>query len=210
MKKLGIVLAACGFVAACTSYEPDQDIAAEKRREAQVAYHQDVGCPMVDDHEAYRNCVINTYYKNSPKTFVPAKLPDGRSVAIIRNDQTSSYDEATDTYKTERVVVIETVETISGKPAEAKMPVVETPVIETPAPTPAPVVAEQPKPAPKAESVIEIEVESTPKAEPVPAETEVREQTWWETYQKEKPAEVAAPQCPCPDPNEPCPQCIDK
>ena len=191
MKKLGIVLAACGLVAACTSYEPDQDIAAEKRREAQVAYHQDVGCPMVDDHEAYRNCVINTYYKNSPKTFVPAKLPDGRSVAIIRNDQTSSYDEATDTYKTERVVVIETVETISGKPAEAKMP-----VVETPAPTPAPVVAEQPKPAPK--------------AEPVPAETEVREQTWWETYQKEKPAEVAAPQCPCPDPNEPCPQCIDK
>ena len=196
MKNLGIVLMACGGLVACTSYEPDQDIAAETRREAQVAYHQEVGCPAVDDHEAYRNCVIETYYKGSPKTFVPAKLPDGRSVAIVRNDRTSSYDEETNTYKTERVVVIETVETIKGQEPKIINSETKTEVIETPAPEPVTAMPEQPTPN---EMVVEEVVVNEP------------EKTWWETYQKEKTAEaIQEPTCPCPDPNEPCPQCIDK
>lgn len=190
MKKLGAVLVACTTLAACSSYEPDFDVAAETRQEALVAYHQEVGCPMVDDHEAYRNCVIGTYYKNSPKTFVPAKLPDGRSLAIVRNDQTSSYDETTDTYKTERVVVIETVETIKGKPEKViQSETINTEVVETLPSEPVTPTAEQPVPEVKQEPV---------------------EKTWWETYQKEKPADQEKPKCPCPDPNEPCPQCIDK
>lgn len=202
MKKLGVVLMACGALAACTSYEPDQDIAAETRREAQVAYHQDVGCPNIDDHEAYRKCVIATYYKGSPKTFVPAKLADGRSLAIVRNDKTTSFDEETNTYKTERVVVIETVETITGQEPKIIESKTQTEVIETPAPEPVLAVAEQPEP-----EVVVGEAVVDPQPEPV----EESEKTWWETYQKEKPVEeTQEPTCPCPDPNEPCPQCIDK
>lgn len=188
MKKIGLILCACGALAACTSYEPNLDKATEIRNEKHMANRVENGCPLTDDHAAYRQCVINTYYKNSPKTFVPAKMEDGRSVAIIRNESTSSYDEETNTYKTERVVVIETVETVTGEgPTDNVAPAVQVP--------PASKAAPKAKPAPE---------------KPVPPKAPEKEQTFWEQYQKNKPAPAPKPQCPCPDPNEPCPQCVDK
>lgn len=187
MKKILVILGACGALAACTSYEPDLDKATAVRDEHHMAYQAENGCPFTDDHAAYRECVINTYYKKTPKTFVPAKMEDGRSVAIIRNESTSSYDEETNTYKTERVVVIETVETVTGgESAETTTTTTETKVVPS----------EKPAPAVK----------------PVPAPVPEKEQTWWDQYEKNRPAPTPAakPQCPCPDPNEPCPQCVDK
>ena len=188
MKKIFVILCACGALAACTSYEPDLDKAAAVRDEHHRAYRAENGCPLTDDHAAYRECVINTYYKNTPKTFVPAKMEDGRSVAIIRNESTSSYDEETNTYKTERVVVIETVETVTdGESAETTTTTTETKVVPS-------------------------KSDKTVKQEPTPAPVPEKEQTWWDQYQKNRPATTPAakPQCPCPDPNEPCPQCVDK
>ena len=34
--------------------------------------------------------------------------------------------------------------------------------------------------------------------------------TWWETYQETKQPAQPKVVCPCPDPNDPCPQCVTK
>ncbi len=220
MKKLGIILVACGTVAACTSFEPDMDKAAEIRKEAQIQYHEEVGCPMVDDHEAYRNCVIKTYDKNTPKTFVPARLPDGRSVAILRNEETTSYDEQTGTYETERVVVIETVETIAPTTEAVTTTETTTTTVEEPAASVTTTTTVTKEPVTQVTETVtttnateptESVTITTPVTETEPTVVEEKEQTWWDTYQKDKPAtKPTKPQCPCPDPNEPCPQCVDK
>ena len=63
------------------------------------------------------------------------------------------------------------------------------------------------------------EEEVLPVAEPLPVVQELqvvevpvepKKDTWWETYKKNKSVKPAEVQCPCPDPNEPCPQCVDK
>ena len=177
MKKLSFVLFACTALVGCSSYEPDLDKAAEVRAENRTAFHQEFGCPFTDDHAAYRQCVLNTYYGTHPRTYSVKQDKDGKSIAVIRNESRSSYDAETDTYKTERVIVIETEEKLVPVPVEVTPQLIEPEVL------------------PPDLSAVE---------EPAPKET------WWDTYQKDKPAPAKEPQCPCPDPNEPCPQCVDK
>ena len=110
MKKTSLILGTCLFLSACGGYEIDLDKTAEIRNENRRVYHQEYGCSLMKENESYRQCILNTYQKNTPKTYITDNTADGKSLAIIRNDTTSSYDAERGTYKTERVVVIETEE----------------------------------------------------------------------------------------------------
>ena len=232
MKKFAIILCAGVAVTACSNFEPDLDMARDIRDENNRLAREEVGCTFAGDHDAYRQCVLNTYYKNTPKTFVTGRTEDGKALAILKNESTSSYDESTGTYKTERVIVIETeerlvdiptpspitatanlVETVPPLPAETKDPVVPAQV-ETVPPLPAetkePVVPAQ-NPVQNADEIVsDIVVNSETITETVPPPEPIleKEETWWSQYKKQ-PAQPA-PVCPCLDPNEPCPQCVDK
>lgn len=39
----------------------------------------------------------------------------------------------------------------------------------------------------------------------------VEDKTWWDEYQENKPeTKIEEVKCPCEDPNDPCPQCVEK
>ena len=208
MKKSLLIFASTLALSGCMfGFDPDVDSTAQTRAEHHDAYRQEFGCPLTDDHEAYRNCVINTYKNTHPKTYVTEQAENGKSVAIIKNETKTSYDKDTDTYKTERVIVIETEERL--------VPVPVPPPVLAPLP-PEEVKPVEPEPARDLsdwddcdDEVIEDEViQQTPP--PPPAKPEPT--TWWDTYQKNRTSESTAqkPTCPCEDPNDPCPQCVDK
>lgn len=209
MKKFAIILCAGVAVTACSNFEPDLDMARDIRDESNRLAREEVGCTFAGDHDAYRQCVLNTYYKNKPKTFVTGRTEDGKALAILKNESTSSYDESTGTYKTERVIVIETEERLvdipTPSPITATANLVET-VPPLPAETKDPVVPAQNADEIVSDTVVNSETitETVPPPEPILE----KEETWWSQYKKQ-PAQPA-PVCPCPDPNEPCPQCVDK
>ena len=209
MKKSSFVLCTCLALSGCMfGFDPDVDSAAETRAEHHDAYRQEFGCPLTDDHEAYRNCLINTYKGTHPKTFRTEIDENGKSVAIVKNETKTSYDKDTDTYKTERVIVIETEERLV--PVPAALPPVPPPTTEEIKPI-------EPSPLPADEECCDEEViDDVVEKTSAPVATQPKEpakpKTWWDTYQQEKkPAEIPAkPVCPCEDPNDPCPQCVDK
>lgn len=213
MKKFAIILCAGVAVTACSNFEPDLDMARDIRDENNRLAREEVGCTFAGDHDAYRQCVLNTYYKNKPKTFVTGRTEDGKALAILKNESTSSYDESTGTYKTERVIVIETEERLvdipTPSPITATANLVET-VPPLPAETKDPVVPVQ-DPAQNADEIVSdtvVNSETITETVPPPEPILEKEETWWSQYKKQ-PAQPA-PVCPCPDPNEPCPQCVDK
>ena len=217
MKKFAIILCAGVAVTACSNFEPDLDMARDIRDENNRLAREEVGCTFAGDHDAYRQCVLNTYYKNKPKTFVTGCTEDGNALAILKNESTSSYDESTGTYKTERVIVIETEERLvdipTPSPITATANLVET-VPPLPAETKGPVVPVQDQvqdPAQNADEIVSdtvVNSETITETVPPPEPILEKEETWWSQYKKQ-PAQPA-PVCPCPDPNEPCPQCVDK
>lgn len=213
MKKLPVVLCACIALAGCRTFDPDLDREADRRASERAAYHQEFGCTFTGDHDSYRQCILETRYNNGPKTVRLTQDDQKRSVAIVKNEMTQSYDPATETYKTERVIVIETEEKLVPMPASvlAQQPAPATPVVKK-------TVEKSCEDIPPEAQMALWKEMGAPVAEPEPAEflteTVVVEpapkETWWDSYQKEKPAKEAAVQCPCEDPNEPCPQCVEK
>lgn len=213
MKKFAIILCAGVAVTACSNFEPDLDMARDIRDENNRLAREEVGCTFAGDHDAYRQCVLNTYYKNKPKTFVTGRTEDGKALAILKNESTSSYDESTGTYKTERVIVIETEERLVDIPTPSPITTTAN-LVETVPPLPAetkdPVVPAQ-DPAQNADEIVSdtvVNSETITETVPPPEPILEKEETWWSQYKKQ-PAQPA-PVCPCPDPNEPCPQCVDK
>ena len=182
MKKLSIALCACLALSGCMfGFDPDIDSANATRKTHHADYRAEFGCPLTDDHAAYRQCILNTYLKAHPKTYTTAVNDDGKSIAIIKDETKSSYDKNTDTYKTERVIVIETEEKL------VPISSVQTPLTE--------------------DVVSEEECDETVK----PVETEPKTwwdnyQKNKPTNKKEPTKEG----CPCANPNDPCPQCYDK
>ncbi len=193
MKKLPAVLVVFMGLSACSQMDMNLETAQETRNANRDAYRQEFGCTFTDDHASYRNCILNTYYASKPKTYSTTTNKDGKSVAIIKDETKKSYNEETNTYKTERVIVIETEERLVQVPLPTPIPVVKTEDKET-------TVVEEKNlidPIVTTEEIAPVE----PKPEP----------TWWDTYQEEKEDEKPEePVCPCPDPNDPCPQCVDK
>ncbi len=174
MKKLICATLSLTLLSACSSYEPDMDQEQRRRDANRAELRQVQGCPAVDMHRDYRNCVIETYYKNAPRPYQVKRMRSGQPVAIF-----SDYELPT----TQKTIVTRTVE------------VTEQPVQK--------VIAQQTLPPVKKTVIVE---EITPGGQPV----KVEEKTWWETYQNGKPVPAPKPQCPCADPNEPCPQCVEK
>ena len=197
MKKLSLTLCACVALSGCMfGFDPDIDSSSATRKIHHADYRAEFGCPLTDDHEAYRQCLVNTYYKTHPKTYNVTVDKDGKSVAVIKDETKSSYDKATDTYKTERVIVIETEEKLVPVPVQS-MPM---PTIQNVEPQPIENLVE--------EDCEEVEVETVKPVKEGPKPT-----TWWDTYQKNKVTDKKLSDkdgCPCADPNDPCPQCYDK
>ena len=193
MKKTLVILGALTLAACTTGYEPNMDKATAKRAANIDARHQVSGCTFTRDHEAYKNCLMNTYSLNSPATYTTKTMQDGRSVAVINSQQLAAantacglkpipapaeYEWAAPT----TVSQTNTVETVCQKKFEPQQTVIQTVEETIPPPTP---------------EVIFVQPEPVPPAAPQPV------QTW------KAPVEVQ-PTCPCADPNDPCPQCYDK
>jgi len=189
MKKGFVVLSALLLSACTVGYETDIDKATAKREANIDARHQATGCTFVRDHDAYRNCLINTYKLNSPATYTTQNMQDGRPVAVINQPQpqpagspcglkpipqTPEYEWAAPT----TVSHTDSVQTVCQKKFEPQQTVIQT--VEETLPPPEPeVIFVQPEPA------------------PVPPPVVMKQQ-------------VVEPVCPCADPNDPCPQCYDK
>lgn len=172
---LGIVTV-CLALSACYYYNPD-DRGAE-RAEKLAMKRAFEGCLLIDDHEAYRNCLLATMQQNSPKTFITAEDSNGRPLAIIKSNV--PCDETCATAQT--IVKTEIKTTVTEEPAQ---------VIKT--------------------EVVDISTKTTETVEPTKVVEEPKEKTWWENYQENKPEDKPVEvKCPCEDPNDPCPQCVEK
>ena len=181
MKKWIVLTVACAALAGCHWYEADMDKAEAQRAERRAAYHQEYGCPLTDMHADRRQCVLKTYWASKPKTYRTQTLKDGQPLAVIRDETTKTYDEDTNTYKTERVIVIETEERLEPLPAAtALIPYTVEKLTDE-----------------EAEEVVEPETKQ-----------ETVEETWWE--KRPVAEEPEKPTCPCENPNDPCPQCVEK
>lgn len=200
MKKLSLILTVCTALAGCSHMDPNLDSAQASRDANRDAYRQEFGCPFTDDHASYRDCLLNTYYSSKPKTYSTTTNKDGKSVAVIKDETKNSYDKETNTYKTERVIVIETEERLVPMPIPSPIPEVKTETVTEE-------VALTTEENGEANTLIE---STSTTQEIVPVEPKP-EPTWWDTYQEEKEeVKPEEPVCPCPDPNAPCPQCVDK
>lgn len=198
MKK-GLILLSAIAVSACTvGHETDMDVAAMKREMNIEARHATAGCTFARDHEAYKNCLLNTYNLNHPATYSTSTLQDGRAIAVINPAQQGAttsacglkplpnpadrYEWAAPTTASET----RTVETVCQKKFEPQQTVIQTVEERIPAPEP---------------EVIFVQQEMPQELPPAP------EPTVEVVWEQPKPAQ---PVCPCADPNDPCPQCYDK
>lgn len=220
MKKLLSLTLGLTLLSACSSYEPDMDEAAKQRALNREEIRNTVGCQFVDDHAAYRKCVIATYESNRPKTFTTTTSTDGQSVAVVSSGELKPSDPSmfvssttTTSNATGSVTASNTVlmgNALPGSAAPCTYQTQEMYEVQLPAQpctTCAPVpVAE----APKIVTVSTTETVTEKPIEVVPAPAPLPEKTWWETYQEAKPVPQPSVVCPCPDPNDPCPQCVTK
>lgn len=228
MKKLSSLVPVLMLLSACTSYNPDIDEAAEVRMQNRNELRAELGCQFADTHATYRDCLIATYKKQRPRTFSVTTSCDGQPVAVVSNGELKPTNPAimhAAAVETETVVTTVPVQTPVAQPTPQPVAVPtqgncislpgqpcvyqqqgEVYEMQIPA-TPCgeeecPPLMEGPKTVTvtTTETITEKPIEVVPMPEPLP------EKTWWETYQEVKPKVV----CPCPDPNDPCPQCNTK
>lgn len=194
MKKQLLVVLGCTLLGACVAHETDLQAAQAKRDMALMQKRSETGCAFIRDHDAYRQCIMNTYYMQHPATYETKELTTGQPVAVISNPTCNQGCAAKVAplpasgpqivpYSTSESRTVETTCTQNFQAQEAS--VTTTEVLPPPAP-------------------VQIVTQPAPQPDPDP--------TWWETYQAEKKPEPKPekPVCPCPDPNDPCPQCFDK
>lgn len=217
MKKLVSLGVALTLLSACTQFDPDLEASAEKRAENRAQIRSEIGCQFADDHAAYRRCLLSTYENSKPKTFTASQDASGQPLAVVSNGASkgvvSPRSSASDTSAATPVANAQPVGLTAVSCGEVSSPCFyqTTDLYEMNLPTPAPVVeqqyvVEQPKvvTVEQTETVVEKPVEVVPMPQPLP------DKTWWETYQEEKQPEQPKIVCPCPDPNDPCPQCVTK
>ena len=236
MKKLSLLIPAFALLSACSSYEPDIYDAEAKRMMNREEARMSMGCQFVDTQSAYRECLMATYNRNRPKTYSITVDESGRSVAVVSNGVIAPV--APTGAPSAPVQEVEVAQTVAVQPAAQPVPAPQPQVIpinqqgqlceglvgspcvyqtqgevyEMQMPPvscgeqPCPPMVEEPKKVTvtTTETVTEKPIEVVPMPEPLP------EKTWWETYQEEKEPSEPKIVCPCPDPNDPCPQCVEK
>ena len=208
MKKYLAVILGSSLLCACVYHETDFQAAQQERDAALALKRAQVGCSFIRDHDAYRQCLMNTYYGQQPKNYEVREMTNGQPVAIIGGADSSvapcyscSQGCATPSYYQMQAQIAPlppsgpqivpyttsestTVETLCSKNYVAQEASFSTREV---------IPAVQPKPLPK------------PQIQPLP------DPTWWQQYQANKQTLVVKkPVCPCPDPNDPCPQCVEK
>ena len=189
---LGIVTV-CLALNACYYYEPG-DRGAE-RAEKLAMKRAFEGCVLIDEHEAYRNCLLTTMQQNSPKTFITAEDSNGNPLVIIKSNTPCN-----ETCRASQTIIkTEVKRTVTEEPAKViKTEIVDIEPKKTQAIEPTKIVEEPKAVEPKA-------------VEPTKVIEEQKEKTWWENYQENKPEDKPAEvKCPCENPNIPCPQCVEK
>ena len=201
MKQYLFLVLSASLLGACVSHETDFQVAKDKREAALLQKRSEAGCTFIRDHDAYRQCIMNTYYMQHPQGYETQELTTGQPIAVISNPiggcgcgaPTCTSGCAMKVaplpasrpqiipYSTSESTTVETTCTQNYQAQEAS--VTTTEVLPPPAP---------------------VQIVTQPAPDPDP--------TWWETYQAEKKPEPvpAKPVCPCPDPNDPCPQCVEK
>ncbi len=192
MKKALVIFGALALSACTLGYETDMDKATAKREANIDARHQISGCTFIREHEAYKNCLLNTYNLNSPATYTTKSMQDGRPVAVINQGKSNAsacglkpipeqaeYEWAAPT----TVSQTNSVETVCQRAYEPQQTVIQTVEEKIAPPTPEVIFVQQ---------------------EPVqPVVQQPVQQVWTAPVPVE-------PVCPCADPNDPCPQCYDK
>ena len=205
MKRYLLTVLGCSLLGACVAHETDLQAAQAERDAALLKKRSTVGCSFIRDHDAYRQCLMNTYYMQHPSTYETRELTTGQPLAVISNPSPGCGTATCATklaplpasgpqivpYSTSESRTIETTCTQNYQAQEAS--VTTTEILPPPPP-------------------VQIVTEPAPAPEPAPAVEPEPDPTWWETYEAEKTPEPepAQPECPCPDPNDPCPQCVEK
>lgn len=110
MKKTLSAILVCTILSGCW-YQTDYSKENAENRALKRAVE---GCQMGDDHAAYRECMIQTQLKNSPKTYTTSQLPNGEPLAIIRDKDVSANEQ--------EIVVVEQIETLTPTESEVVEP----------------------------------------------------------------------------------------
>ncbi len=211
MNKSWVILLGCALLCGCVAHETDLQVAQEERDAMLLNKRMKEGCQFVRDQDAYRECLLNTYYSQYPKGYQTAELIDGEPIAIVSDSQvsygTSSQNQRMVSqvaplpssgpqiipYATSEVTTVDSTYTHNYTAPQTTIvktqEVVAQVPVSQPLPPPQPVVMPQPVVTP------------APQQDP----------SWWDNYQQTRPTPVVnRPVCPCPDPNDPCPQCFEK
>ena len=216
MKKKLAILLACSLLGACVYHETDMQLAQEQRDAALMQKRAQVGCSFLRDHDAYRQCLLDTYYSKYPTGYTTREMTNGQSVAIVNGGaqaQPLTFSSGCGCNTCNRPAP--TCSTCNqGQMQVAPLPASGPQIVPytTTATTTVGTTCTK-NYMPQVASVTTTEVIPPLKVQPLPAPTPVApppEPTWWQEYQTTKKVEPVKPVCPCPDPNDPCPQCVDK
>lgn len=193
MKKITCAILSLTLLSACASYDADMDRSEARRARHRAHIQEEQGCRGLDEHAAYRQCAIDTFYRTHQTPYTMSTLPGGRPLVIIKRSNGN---------------IIETKQTIVTKTVETSDPVIQEPTGVAPVFDETVLIKERPQPA------LYI-METTSPRETIVIEEKavkpVKAPTWWENYQTTKKTDAGdAPKCPCADPNAPCPQCTLK
>ncbi len=209
-KRCGVLIA-CILLGGCIGHETNFQASQEERDAMLLNKRMKEGCQFVRDQDAYRECLLNTYYSQYPKGYRTAELSDGEPIAIVSEARASSCTGTQNQrmvnqvaplpsvgpqiipYSTREVTTTDSVYTHDYVMPQATVVKTQEVVAQVPVEQPLPVVQ--------------------PVVMPQPVQTPIPQQdpTWWENYQQNRTAPVVSkPVCPCPDPNDPCPQCFEK
>ena len=211
MEKKLVILLACSLLGACVYHETDMQLAQEQRDAALMQKRAQVGCSFLRDHDAYRQCLLNTYYSKYPSGYETREMTNGQSVAIVGgSNQAQSFNTGCgcNTCNNPTPPCWQSQAQIAPLPAPGPQIVPYTTTASTTIDTSC-----TKNYVPQVASITTTEVIPAPlKVQPLPAPTPVAppEPTWWQEYQTTKKVEPVKPVCPCLDPNDPCPQCVDK
>ena len=212
MKKTWTILMGCALLCGCVGYEADLQDAQKERDAMLLQKRMKEGCTFVRDQDAYRECLLNTYYSQYPKGYQTAELVDGEPIAVISNSNTGYMQNQYATtqvaplpaiaspqivpYSTTEVTTTDT--TFTQEYVTPQATVVQTREVVAQVPVEAPL--------PEPENV----VRTVAMPEPVQQPVVQQDPTWWDNYQQNRTVVQPTVKCPCDDPNDPCPQCYEK
>lgn len=153
-------------------------------KESSKANQETSTCSFLDENGKMRRCIEKKYKQNTPKTYSTGVLTNGDPIAVLNETENT------------QIKVYQPIDKETQKEVSQPVIVTETTIQNT---------------------VISIPSEETATEETTVEETTQDSQKWWAVSVKE---EITTDEettlgykeldCPCADPNTPCPECFDK